>query len=43
MDVYRNFRLLTETPQPEEQPVEEAFTAPTAEEEVMEGEQRPPA
>jgi DNA-directed RNA polymerase subunit beta' len=43
MSLYHNFRLLTETPQPEEQPVEEALAATTVDEEVMEGEQRPPA
>jgi hypothetical protein len=41
MEIYHNFRLLTEAPQPEEEPIEEVFTAPAAEE-MLEGE-RPPA
>ena len=41
MDIYHNFRLLTETPEPVEEMVEEAF-ASTAGEELLEGD-RPPA
>ena len=41
MEIYHNFRLLTEVPQPEEEVVEETFAAP-ATEELVEGE-RPPA
>ena len=40
MELYRNFRLLTEEPKPEEQPVEEPFVAPA--DELAEGE-RPTA
>ena len=43
MDVYHNFKLLTEAPQPEEEVVEELLTtAPAAGEELVESE-RPPA
>jgi DNA-directed RNA polymerase subunit beta' len=41
MEIYHNFRLLTETPEPEEVAIDEAFAA-TAPEEILEGE-RPPA
>jgi len=40
MELYRNFRLLTEEPKPEEQPVEEPFVAPA--DELAEGD-RPTA
>jgi DNA-directed RNA polymerase subunit beta' len=41
MEIYHNFRLLTEAPEPEEEILEETFAA-TAAEELQEGE-RPPA
>jgi DNA-directed RNA polymerase subunit beta' len=40
MEVYRNFRLLTEEPKPEERPIEEPFIAPA--DELIEGD-RPTA
>jgi DNA-directed RNA polymerase subunit beta' len=40
MELYRNFRLLTEEPKPEERPVEEPFVAPA--DELLEGD-RPTA
>jgi hypothetical protein len=40
MEIYHNFRLLTEVPHPEEEPIEQPF-APAAEEVVEE--ERPSA
>jgi DNA-directed RNA polymerase subunit beta' len=41
MEVYRNFRLLTEEPKPEERPIEEPFVTPV--DELLEGGDRPTA